>query len=94
MAGDGSRRRRMRWTVAVLSTAALMIVSLGAFVLAETVTTADGKPSAHFERSVAVTRNGPWVLGGGYPPGVVNVDLSDRSAAVPVGASLGRKERS
>jgi methionyl aminopeptidase len=59
-----------------------------------TVTTADGKPSAHFERSVAVTRNGPWVLGSGNPPGVVNVDLPARSAAVPVGAGSGRKERS
>jgi methionyl aminopeptidase len=24
--------------------------------------TVDGKPSAHFEHSVAVTDNGPWVL--------------------------------
>jgi methionyl aminopeptidase len=59
-----------------------------------TVTTVDGKPSAHFERSVAVTREGPWVLGSGYPPGIVNVDLPARSAAVPVGAGSGRKERS
>ena len=27
-----------------------------------TVVTADGKLSAHFEHSVAITRNGPWVL--------------------------------
>jgi len=27
-----------------------------------TVVTLDGKPSAHFEHSVAVTHNGPWVL--------------------------------
>ena len=27
-----------------------------------TVVTVDGKPSAHFEHSVAVTHNGPWVL--------------------------------
>ncbi|GII90793.1 type I methionyl aminopeptidase [Sinosporangium siamense] len=27
-----------------------------------TVVTIDGKPSAHFEHSVAVTHNGPWVL--------------------------------
>jgi methionyl aminopeptidase len=29
-----------------------------------TASTIDGGPSAHFERSVAVTQNGPWVLGG------------------------------
>jgi methionyl aminopeptidase len=27
-----------------------------------TVVTVDGKASAHFEHSVAVTHNGPWVL--------------------------------
>jgi len=27
-----------------------------------TVVTLDGKPSAHFEHTVAVTDNGPWVL--------------------------------
>jgi methionyl aminopeptidase len=27
-----------------------------------TVVTVDGRPSAHFEHSVAVTHNGPWVL--------------------------------
>ena len=30
-----------------------------------TATTVDGSPSAHFERSVAVTQDGPWILGGG-----------------------------
>jgi methionyl aminopeptidase len=27
-----------------------------------TAVTADGKPSAHFEHTVAVTANGPWIL--------------------------------
>ena len=27
-----------------------------------TVVTADGRPSAHFEHTIAVTENGPWVL--------------------------------
>ena len=40
-----------------------------------TVSTADGKPSAHFERSVAVTPNGPWVLGTGCAPGQISVEL-------------------
>jgi hypothetical protein len=43
MGEHGSRKRRNRWTVAVLSIAVLMLGPLGAFVFAETVTTADGK---------------------------------------------------
>jgi len=27
-----------------------------------TVVTVDGRPSAHFEHTVAVTQDGPWVL--------------------------------
>jgi len=33
-----------------------------------TASTADGKLAAHFERSVAVTESGPWVLGESAPP--------------------------
>lgn len=40
-----------------------------------TVTTADGQPSAHFERSVAITPAGPWVLGSGARPGEILLDL-------------------
>lgn len=48
-----------------------------------TVSTADGKPSAHFERSVAITAAGPWVLGSGAAPGEVTVDLPEgRTAAL------------
>ena len=58
-------------------------------VLAEdgwTVSTRDGHPSAHVERSVAITSTGPWVLGTGLPPGRVGIDLPVASAAaVPVG---------
>lgn len=34
-----------------------------------TASTADGSLAAHFERSVAVTASGPWVLGETPPPG-------------------------
>jgi len=34
-----------------------------------TASTADGSLAAHFERSVAVTPNGPWILGETPPPG-------------------------
>lgn len=34
-----------------------------------TVVTMDGSLSAHFERSVAVTEEGPWVLSGSHPAG-------------------------
>ena len=40
-----------------------------------TVRTADGRPSAHFERSVAVTEAGPWVLGTGNGPGELDIEL-------------------
>ena len=33
-----------------------------------TASTADGKLAAHFERSVAVTKSGPWILGETPPP--------------------------
>ncbi len=34
-----------------------------------TVVTMDGSLSAHFERSVAVTEEGPWVLSRSHPSG-------------------------
>ena len=34
-----------------------------------TVVTTDGSYSAHFEHSVAVTENGPWILNRPQPPG-------------------------
>jgi len=34
-----------------------------------TVVTMDGSYSAHFERSVAVTENGPWILSRPHPSG-------------------------
>lgn len=34
-----------------------------------TASTADGSLAAHFERSVAVTPEGPWILGESAPPG-------------------------
>ncbi|MFQ6673535.1 MAG: type I methionyl aminopeptidase [Fidelibacterota bacterium] len=40
-----------------------------------TVTTVDRLPSAHFERSVAVTEDGPWILGSGARPGVLSLAL-------------------
>ena len=40
-----------------------------------TVSTADGRPSAHIERSVAVTAEGPWVLGTGKRPGEIDTAL-------------------
>jgi len=46
-----------------------------------TVTTADGMPSAHFERSVAITSEGPWVLGSGAQPGEILLDLPRRDLA-------------
>ncbi|MFQ5669421.1 MAG: type I methionyl aminopeptidase [Acidobacteriota bacterium] len=45
-----------------------------------TVSTQDGMPSAHFERSVAITGSGPWVLGTGGRPGEVNLSLPGVSA--------------
>jgi methionyl aminopeptidase len=50
-----------------------------------TVTTADGRPSAHFERSVAVTAAGPWVLGTGAEPGRVEVALPEAALAAAGG---------
>jgi methionyl aminopeptidase len=56
-----------------------------------TVSTADGKPSAHFERSVAITAAGPWVLGSGAAPGEALVDLPDvqMAATASQGAEMG-----
>lgn len=47
-----------------------------------TVTTADGLPSAHFERSVAITSDGPWVLGTGARPGEILLDLPRQDVAM------------
>ena len=56
-----------------------------------TVSTADGLPSAHFERSVAITAAGPWVLGSGAAPGETVVDLPvvQVEAAAGQGADMG-----
>ncbi len=47
-----------------------------------TVTTADGRPSAHFERSVAITAEGPWVLGSGAQPGEILLELPRHDVAL------------
>ncbi len=54
-----------------------------------TVTTADGKVSAHFERSVAITAQGPWILGSGLAPGEVDVRLPEVAMAAVAGTSGG-----
>jgi methionyl aminopeptidase len=56
-----------------------------------TVSTADGLPSAHFERSVAITAAGPWVLGSGAAPGEATVKLPAMQvpATVSQGAGMG-----
>ena len=56
-----------------------------------TVSTADGLPSAHFERSVANTAAGPWVLGSGAAPGEATVKLPAMQvpATVSQGAGMG-----
>jgi methionyl aminopeptidase len=59
-----------------------------------TVATADGKPSAHFERSVAVTADGPWVLGTGCPAGVVDVKLPRAQEPARVASAAGQKGQS
>jgi methionyl aminopeptidase len=52
-----------------------MVCLGGADVIVEddqwTARTADGSLAAHFERSVAVTPKGPWILGEGTAPGAV-----------------------
>lgn len=55
-----------------------------------TVTTADGLPSAHFERSVAITAKGPWILGSGLEPGNVDVGLPAVGVGVLTQAVGGR----
>jgi methionyl aminopeptidase len=58
-----------------------------------TVTTADGSLSAHFERSVAITAAGPWVLGSGARPGVVHVALPVANRSELVGSAMAGKGR-
>ncbi|MFQ5720050.1 MAG: type I methionyl aminopeptidase [Acidobacteriota bacterium] len=58
-----------------------------------TVSTADSQPSAHIERSVAITAEGPWVLGISGRPGVVDTALPPAGEAVrsaTVGGTAGR----
>ena len=57
-----------------------------------TVSTVDGRPSAHIERSVAITADGPWVLGTGRPPGDVHTALPVVQAA-SAGSVAGAEER-
>ncbi len=58
-----------------------------------TVTTLDGTPSAHVERSVAITPQGPWVLGSGARPGLAQVALPEAAGAVVAGASAAGRGR-
>jgi methionyl aminopeptidase len=48
-----------------------------------TVVTADGSPAAHFEHSVALTADGPWVLtardGGAERLGALGVAVASRT---------------
>jgi methionyl aminopeptidase len=55
----------------VLAIEPMVCAGLSDVVMAEdqwTASTADGSLAAHFERSVAVTPKGPWILGESSPP--------------------------
>ena len=68
--GDPGRGPRISEGM-VLAIEPMVCAGSGDVVIAEdrwTASTADGSLAAHFERSVAVTPHGPWVLGESGPP--------------------------
>jgi methionyl aminopeptidase len=87
----GSRGRGRILEVGMVLAIEPMVNLGGAEVMTEddvwTVRTLDGRASAHFERSVAITSAGSWVLGTGSRPGDIVIDLP---AATSAGAASGR----
>jgi methionyl aminopeptidase len=68
--GDPGRGPRLSEGM-VLAIEPMVCAGLSDVVMAEdqwTASTADGSLAAHFERSVAVTPKGPWILGESSPP--------------------------